>query len=393
MKKSILLIILFSMSIALFAQQKKGKRNANATTTTNTKVKEVINVTLQNTSVIDRKDEVFEINAANIAALNPGILTSTFVVLNSKTQQQLTYQVVNNEKGLPGLLLVQTSLKAGETQTLTIKKGNPAVFKNKTYGRFVPERKDDFAWENDKIAFRMYGPALQTTGEISSGIDVWLKRTSEMVIDKWYKRDDYHVDHGEGLDCYKVGPTLGAGGIAPVASGKLFFSKNYLTYKVLASGTLRTVFELTYAPWIFNGTEISEKKVITLDAGSQLNKVNVSYSAKALDSIPVAVGIIKRAAAGSVIMAEKEGVAAYWEPANEANGTTGLGIVIPQSQSFSVIENHIVAQAKAVNNQIFTYYQGACWDKAGTFKNETDWANYLKQFAAKVKAPIIVKVN
>ena len=34
--------------------------------------------------------------------------------------------------------------------------------KAKVYGRYVPERKDDFAWENEYAAFRMYGPALKS---------------------------------------------------------------------------------------------------------------------------------------------------------------------------------------------------------------------------------------
>ena len=41
--------------------------------------------------------------------------------------------------------------------------------------RFVPERKDDFAWENDLIAFRAYGPALRYFPE-DSGFDAWPKR-------------------------------------------------------------------------------------------------------------------------------------------------------------------------------------------------------------------------
>jgi hypothetical protein len=32
----------------------------------------------------------------------------------------------------------------------------------RVYGRFNRERFDDFAWENDKVAFRMYGEALET---------------------------------------------------------------------------------------------------------------------------------------------------------------------------------------------------------------------------------------
>jgi len=29
------------------------------------------------------------------------------------------------------------------------------------------------AWENDRIAFRTYGPALQATGEKAVGYDIW----------------------------------------------------------------------------------------------------------------------------------------------------------------------------------------------------------------------------
>ena len=51
------------------------------------------------------------------------------------------------------------------------------------YSRFVPERTDDYAWENNKVAFRTYGPTAQKMiedkikgGTFSSGIDGWLKR-------------------------------------------------------------------------------------------------------------------------------------------------------------------------------------------------------------------------
>jgi len=32
----------------------------------------------------------------------------------------------------------------------------------RAYGRFVRERFDDFRWENDRIAHRMYAKALET---------------------------------------------------------------------------------------------------------------------------------------------------------------------------------------------------------------------------------------
>ncbi len=85
-----------------------------------------------------------------------------------------------------------------------------------TYCRFVPERVDDFAWENDKIAFRAYGPALHDKAE-DSGFDCWLKRVDYPIINKWYKENaagkSYHKDYGEGYDPYKAGSSRGCGGV------------------------------------------------------------------------------------------------------------------------------------------------------------------------------------
>src|SRR5581483_6079764 len=91
-------------------------------------------------------------------------------------------------------------------------KPDNVIFKEdfKAYGRFVRERFDDFAWENDRIAHRMYGKALETwQGEplTSSAVDVWVKRVPQLVINGWYMLDNYHSDHGEGADFYPAGDT------------------------------------------------------------------------------------------------------------------------------------------------------------------------------------------
>jgi unsaturated rhamnogalacturonyl hydrolase len=351
---------------------------------------EEIIIKIENTLVVWRKDEVFELDWTSLIKKNAKILSAPFVIGNSSTGELYPYQIINDEAMKPAKILVQASFAPATAINLVIKKGSPGTFKTKTYGRYVPERKDDFAWENDKIAFRMYGPALQATGEISNGIDIWVKRTSEMIIDKWYKLNNYHTDHGEGLDCYKVGPTLGAGGIAPVANGKLYYSKNWATYKLIYSGTLRTVFELTYEPWTFNGMEMSENKRITLNAGSQLNKVEVTYIAKGLDSIPVAAGIIILDEKGVMVLNEKEGFISYWEPSSEKYGTIGIGIVISGNKGMSIVENHLVAYASAGNKEPMTYFQGACWDRAGEFKSEESWTKYLREFALKLQTPLII---
>ena len=382
MNKFLISLLLLCMAHDVWAQKSSNSSKSNT-----------IEINIENSSGVWRKDEVIELDWNLLSQKNATVLTSYFIVENKLTGEQLSYQILKDDKDVPKQLLVQASIAPKSNLKIVIKKGTPKIYKTKTFGRMVPERKDDFAWENDKIAFRMYGPALQATGEISSGIDVWVKRTPEMIINKWYKSDDYHVDHGEGLDCYKVGPTLGAGGIAPYADGKLYYSKNWATYKILSSGNLRTVFELTYSPWQSNGNEISETKRITLNAGSQLNKVEVTYVSKSLDTIPVAMGIVKRAEKGVAVLNENSGYISYWEPASKQFGTTGIGLVAMDNFGMSVVENHFAILGKALNNKIFTYYQGACWDKSGNFVNEGQWEKYLNDFSLKLRTPLKISVN
>ena len=105
---------------------------------------------------------------------------------------------------------------------------------------------DDIAWENDRIAFRIYGPALQHNPKehSGSGIDVWVKSVRKLVVNDWYHSKDYHHDHGTGLDMYEVGLSRGAGGLGVWDAGKLWNSKDWVTYKMLDKGLDECGFEL-----------------------------------------------------------------------------------------------------------------------------------------------------
>lgn len=73
--------------------------------------------------------------------------------------------------------------------TYKIAPGTPEAFKTIACGKQYPERVDDVAWENDRIAFRTYGPALQATGEKAYGCDIWVKCVSEPIVDMRYKTE------------------------------------------------------------------------------------------------------------------------------------------------------------------------------------------------------------
>ena len=117
------------------------------------------------------------------------------------------------------------------------------------YGRFVPEREDDFAWENDKVAFRVYGPNSSGMGPVS-GVDAWFKKVDYPIVDKWYAEHlqgkSYHVDHGEGHDIYHVGSSRGVGGTAIWVDGVAYPAATFNNYEVLRSGEDVVEFNLQY---------------------------------------------------------------------------------------------------------------------------------------------------
>ena len=142
-------------------------------------------------------------------------------------------------------LVFQADFAPGETREFTLARGEarkPRLADYRVYGRFVRERHDDFAWENDRVAFRIYGQALETFEKeplTSSTVDAWSKRTRRLVLNDWYLVDDYHRDHGEGGDFYSAGRTRGCGGSGLMVDGALAVSKNFRSSRVLASGPLR----------------------------------------------------------------------------------------------------------------------------------------------------------
>lgn len=312
-------------------------------------------ITVSNPLAADRNNAVVGVSWAAIKAKYPQIDTANFKVINAVTKKELPFQLEHRGEKEVQNLLVQLSLKANGSSKLFIVAGKPAAIVKKTYGRYVPERYDDFAWENDKVAFRMYGKALEVRKDNAFGTDVWVKRTNKLVINDWYKTGDYHTDHGDGMDYYSVGLTLGAGDIAPVVKDSIYFALNYHNWKVLDNGPLRTTFQLGYDAWDVAGKSVKVVKTISLDAGSHMNRVEAVYSYNG-DALPVVVGIVKRKEAGSILMDEQKGILAYWEPQHGADGTTGVAtIVTGEQQGMGTDKKHLLTYTSAKNNHPVVY--------------------------------------
>jgi hypothetical protein len=338
-------------------------------------------ITITNNSKNERNEQVVAISWKKIKAINANIDPANFKVIDANSKAEIPFQLeYAGTKDIQQLLL-QVNVAGKSDLQLNLEKGKPTAATVKTFARYVPERLDDFAWENDKIAFRAYGKALEGTKGDAFGLDVWVKRTDKPIIDIRYKHGDYHHDLGDGLDYYHVGKTLGAGNIAPFVKNEVIYSANYHRWKVLDNGPIRSSFILEYDAWKVDGMDVTATKKITLDAGSQMNKIEVTYNFEGRDSLDVAIGIIKRPEGGVMMLDEQKGISAYWEPMHGNDGTTGVATVVNTPvKKINVTDEQILMIAKVAKNTPFTYYQGAAWDKANVITNAQQWFRYVQQF-------------
>ncbi len=358
--------------------------------------KKEMQVTIENPSGFDRLTEVVEIPIDSIKDKVVLKDSAVYVVKNS-AGEIIPSQVTYDRK-----LIFQADVKANESKTFIITTDTAQIYPAKTFGRLVSERKDDFAWENDRVAFRTYGQALMATDGPSNGLDIWYKRTNNLVIDKWYEADltgkaSYHNDNGEGLDDYKVGRSLGAGAMAPYVNDKLWLNENFVSEEILDNGPLRTTFKLAYKDIDMDGKKIGESRTFSIDAGSQLTKVVQAYSVDA--PLQVAAGIVKRESGDSIIAAVDKGYIIYAEPKTEKVEGVYTSLLFPEGINNSVVNtyevgknkySHVLAVTTQQPRKAITYYTGYGWAKFG-FPTVGDFEKYIQNFSEGLKHPLVIK--
>ena len=354
-----------------------------------------VTLTVQNPGTTDRENQMAEVPWNEVEA-KLGVAADKNLIVTDGEGTQLPWQIVTDDTGNEAIIF-PVSLEAGEAQTFRITKGESAEFEPLVYGRLVPERKDDFTWENNRTAFRVYGPALKATGEISNGMDFWAKRTESLIIDKWYREDlagtaSYHKDHGEGLDFYKVGRTLGLGMTAPVDHDTLCLGDNFITAEVIDNGPLRLSFRLTYEPYRVGERTVTETRIISLDAYSLFNKVTNIFEAET-GELTLATGIVMDMSKTSATFGDKEGIIAYETPGTETDGTIYTAAIHPAGfESVRVLDGHYAGLNKYQPGKRYTYYAGGGWSKAG-FNSFEEWTQFVKSEKEKIDQPLKIEIQ
>jgi hypothetical protein len=372
----------------------------------------MIEINVTNELSIARTSETIEIDKQHFKSLLDKYGTRGIVVRDGQSNAVLLCQFIDLDgDGIDDQLIFQSDFGPKEKKHFHIEGTNepvsPPESNKSTFARFVPERIDDFAWENDKVAFRTYGPTAQAItesgkpgGTLSSGIDCWLKRVEYPIIDKWYKQDleeglSYHQDHGEGLDNYHVGPSRGTGGIGIWQNGQLSTSKNYQSWRIIANGPIRTIFELNYGTWDADGIPVKEIKRISIDLGSNLFK-NTLLLGNHNELPNVTLGVSLHDKKGEVLAKKQEGWFRYLEPHFETELATAIVVdpsIIMEFIDFRVetvdLSNLLVVCKPAAE---VTYYAGFAWSKSAQFELPGGFDQYLADFALRISSPLVVDI-
>lgn len=251
------------------------------------------------------------------------------------------------------------------------------------YCAFLPQRKDDFAWENERIAFRVYGPALEAAGEISSGLDVWCKRTRQPVIERWFFSADYHRDHGEGLDMYKVGPSRGCGATGIWREGKLHAARNFVSWRLLENGPGQVAFELFYAPYDAAGLSVRETRRVSLQTGSNLNRIQTRFEWEGgPEELEAVAGIVTRPTGEAPRLGPGNSWLAYWEPPQGRNGSIGTAVIMPGTAEKISLPDQVLLKTTVKRGGSLIYRAGAGWSRSGDFPDQDSWSHYVERQAA-----------
>lgn len=348
-----------------------------------------------------RKNELAEIPMKALKGIK-----QPFVIKDEKGRQ-VPYQITFDKQ-----LIFSTEVEPMGTRQYTIETGKRQHldFPVYVYGRVFPEHMDDVAWENDKAAYRAYGPAQQRSGAKTYGYDIWSKSVEYPVLEQRFYDDrvrhiSFHEDHGNGFDDYEVGPSLGAGTAALLDdNGEIIYPWCWSECHVLDNGPLRFTVLLDYNPVMIDGKPVTERRLISLDKGSWVNKTTLRFE-----------GLKKERRLAQGIVVHQNNPDAYTFNPNKkymtyqdltahddrGNGQVHVGVISPSSKEFTFIPfgkddknitGHVAAIANYSPGLNFTYYWGSGWSKQG-IKSSTEWNKLMEETAYNIIHPLQVEVR
>ncbi len=264
----------------------------------------------------------------------------------------------------------------------------PAILTDQPQGTYVRyARGRDVAWENDRIAFRVFGSEVRS--KVGSGVDVWAKSVGYPILDKWYKLNDegknYHTDRGEGCDFYDMGKRSGCGGLAIWVDGKPYAPETFDTFRIVKNKPDEIIFELAYDTWNLPFMKLTEHRQVRMVPGTNFFRVTSMLKSDQNLELIVAIGL-STFGKSEVYQNKKRGVLSVWEPIDPSKGNLGSAVLVKPENfvGFKRFNGDEFILIKVSTNVPFIYYAGAGWDKSEFFRQKENWEKYIREEAKKV---------
>ncbi len=368
-------------------------------------------VTVSNPTA-DNRCDVVEISAEKVFQ-TLGIAGGRQVVVRDGDGVEVPYQLTYD-----GRLLIQAFVRPFSSCKFTIEYGCPRDYRLDVNGRIYPNREDDLAFENDKCAWRFYGPKMHLQGV--NGFDVFAKNTTYPIQDVLYNNElssyslheelqkmgrgedwaeihrneyTYHRNRGQGMDAYSVGKTLGAGAPALIEDGHLVLPDVYQKAEILDNGPLRfTVRETMYEQ---NG--VREIRLITLDKGTHMARCEVSYEGVREGKL-VCSGIVIHDANDSYVVNPNLGYIAYADAMDTPQGQNGqLYLACLYTDDMESLQEfvdggtkHVIGQTTYKEGTPFVYYFGSAWSRYDV-PTMSVWDALLAYYARSLRQPLLIE--
>lgn len=356
-----------------------------------------VQISVTNPINITRTIETVELQLSVLYQLYPELQGKQISVFDG-TKELVTQLVDEDVNGYDDVLLFQTSFKPKEKKQFTVQAVNNKLQAQTAVDVRYTLPREDVAWENDRIAFRIYGNVI--AGNVDNGIDVWTKRVRYPIVEKWYKGEEqtpvisYHEDHGEGADFFSVGKSLGGGSAGILWNGKLMQGGLFTHHRVITNGPIRASFEVYYPNWKLDTAKFLQIKKISIDAGEQLNKIEEQFiSNSSIQTLTLASGLVKRKFTEAKRSADNRRLSLWGLTTQDSiNGYLGTAVVFPFSKTTSAVEDslHYLISTLFNKKNSITYFSGAAWSRLGDITTEQEWIHYLDEYIVRKNNPLII---
>lgn len=274
-------------------------------------------------------------------------------------------------------LAFEIALKPRQTRIVTVTFGDPdRIFRLRgdypqKAGALFSSKIEGIGWESDRAAYRLYF-------DQRNAINVYAKRRYTLQLPMYASPEyNYHAESPDGRDIFRVGATLGLGGVGALVDGKVVRVSEVASrkWRIVASGPVRTIIELTYEGWKVGGTAVGLHSRITQWAGDRgfthLIKVDGGTGLTFVTGMPKKAGVSRSGSSAPTTWLASWGEQVLGPGSNDSPFLSGtnLGLEVVMQPGIGARPAEDPASdliAFEPRNGEAEWYAAAAWDQEGS---------------------------